>query len=330
MSYINEKEKMKKEAEAHKRTVFTAITITFVVFALLVFLLCASLVVNLISNVVKNGWDALDLNSIGQAKDEEAPSIIGPSNGVYIGYVGETPMYKQMVQVVDNIDENPTLTVNNSEVNKDVIGDYKVYYKAVDAEGNVSKYTLIYRVMSQEFSKTTLMAMIADEAESYGITELPTKTQKVRKIYEYVQSKIVWESGASGIGESNIPNIDRANWETDWVEEAVRTLESGCGDCYSYYSLSKAFFEYFDIENEGIQRSPLSEEVGTHFWNVVKVEEGWYYYDGTRLAGKFSDGTRNACLITQAKLDSYVTSKGGTEFYLMSKKVTKVSKTPLN
>jgi len=63
------------------------------------------------------------------------------------------------------------------------------------------------------------------------------------------------------------------------------------------------------------------EEDGTHFWSVVKVEEGWYYYDATRLAGSFNDDTKNACLITEAKLKSYVGSKGETYFYNMVKTV---------
>ena len=121
-------------------------------------------------------------------------------------------------------------------------------------------------------------------------------------------------------------DTDTAIWMTwsDWTEEAVRTLESEEGDCYSYYSLSKAFFEYFGIENVGIRRSENyedAEEDGTHFWCVVNVEEGWYYYDATRLAGTFDDGSRNACLITEAKLKSYRGSHGEDYFYKMIKPV---------
>ena len=327
MSYINEKERMKQEAQRHRKNVWLAIKITFILFALCLLSLVIVLAVSLFS-----GKALLENNE----KDTEAPTITGPANNIYVGYVGETPHYKQMVKIVDNLDEDPQVKIDNSRVNKDVEGEYQVLYVATDAAGNKSKYVLTYVVKGKEYSKTTLMELIAVEAEEYGITKQMSKKEQVKKIYTYVQSHVSWEKGASGIGESNIPNIDRKNWETDWVEEAVRTLESECGDCYSYYSLSKAFFEYFGIENEGIQRSALSEEVGTHFWNVVKVEEGWYYYDGTRLAGKFSDGTNNACLITQSKLDSYITiegikkGEGGKEFYLMDRKISKISKTPLD
>ena len=162
------------------------------------------------------------------------------------------------------------------------------------------------------------MELIAEKAEELGITKSMSKTEQVKKIYAYVNSK----ETIYFTDESNIPDINRDSWESDWMEEAVRTLESEQGDCYSYYSLSKAFFEYFGIENIGIRRAENYEgadEDGTHFWSVVKVEGGWYYYDATRLAGSFNDGTRNACLITEAKLKSYRTSKGEDTFYKMTK-----------
>ncbi len=322
MSYINEKEQMKNEANKHRRLVWTSIKITFITLAACLVLFFIALIISLIVGDNK--------------KDTEAPTIIVPNNGIVVGYVGETPIYKQMVKVVDNIDESPKLYVNNKEVNMDRAGEYKVYFVAEDASGNRSKtYVVTYVVKSLEYSETKLMESIADEAQNAGITKNMTKRARVEKIYKRVQQLIKWEDGESGIGESNIPGIDRSKWQTDWVEEAVRSLESGVGDCYSYYSLSKAFFVYFNIEHEGIMRSEKAKlgddgEEGTHFWLAVKIEEGWYYYDATPLAGEFSDGTRYSCLMTQAKLDSYVTSHGGTKFYLMDKKLTKISKTELD
>lgn len=307
---MNEKEKMNKEASEYRKKVWYAIAITFVAFAALLVVFCATLVISLIVGGFKG------------EEDVEAPEIIGPADGSVVGYVGESPVYKQMVRVVDDKDEAPILRVNNSKVNINKEGEYPVYFRAEDASGNISgMYTLTYIVKSKQYSEDTLMSMVAELAEELDITEDMSKKAKVRAIYSFVNQEIKW---SGGIGESNIPDIDRKKWKTDWVEEAVRTIElyneGDCkGDCYSYYSVSKAFFEYFDIRNEGIQRSASSEEEGTHFWNVVEIEEGWYYYDATRLAGKFADGSRNACLITQAKLDSYVTSSGGTEFYKMTK-----------
>ena len=225
MSYKNEKERMNNEAKRHQKNVWLSIKITFTAFAIILFMAIAILMVSVLVNGISSFLSG-DFKLFNFGKDKEAPTIIGPTNGVYVGYVGESPVYKKMVKVEDNVDEAPVLTVDNSAVNKDVVGEYKVHYVAEDAAGNRSTYTLTYVVKSQEYSKATLMEMIAQEADNYGITADMTKTEQVRKIYKYVQSHVAWEDGASGIGESNIPNIDRANWETDWVEEAVRTLES--------------------------------------------------------------------------------------------------------
>lgn len=303
MSYNNDKEKMNKEIEDHKKLMWRIIKLTFIAFAVVLVIFSIVLLVTLISGAGKSG-------------DNMPPEISGRDGSRFVGYVGESPKYKQMVKVVDDTDPAPLLQVDNSRVNIDEEGEYKVYYRATDADGNVSEiYELIYVVKSKEYSEDTLMGLIAEKAEQLNITDSMTDTEKVRAIYKYVNS----DSTIDFTDESNIPNIKRTNWQIDWVEEAIRVLDSEEGDCYSYYSLSKAFFEYFGIDNIGIKRADSSEEPGTHFWSVVKVEEGWYYYDATRLAGKFSDETSNACLITQAKLDSYRTSKGGKEFYKMSR-----------
>ncbi len=332
MSYKTQREEMNKQADKHKKLVITTIIVTFVAFALCLAVLWTTVLVSFVSAWISTG----DIGAFftGKEKDDEAPEIYGPFGGVVVGYVGDSPWYKQYVKVEDNIDEAPTLQIDSSEVNKDMVGRYNVYYRAKDASGNVSAvYTLIYEVKGIEYSEKTLMETIASEAKKAGITESMSKRAQVEAIYSYVQKKVDWEDGTSGIGESNIPNIDRSKWQTDWVEEAVRSLESGCGDCYSYYSLSKAFFEYFGIENEGIKRSERSSQEGTHFWQVVKIEEGWYYYDATPLAGTFTlTGDNNACLITQAKLDSHQTRDPDdiNDFYKMDRPISKVSKVELD
>ena len=160
-------------------------------------------------------------------------------------------------------------------------------------------------------------AVIAVKVKEIGITDGMSKQKKVEKIFDYVHNLFRYAD------DSNIPNIDRSKWKSDWIEEAVRTINDETGDCYSYYSLSKAFFEYYDIENIGIMRSPNSTLEGTHYWSIVNIGEGsddeWYYYDATRLAGSFGDGSNSACLITQETLNTHKTSKGATDFYLMTK-----------
>ena len=50
----------------------------------------------------------------------------------------------------------------------------------------------------------------------------------------------------------------------------------------------------------------------------MKVGTAWYYYDATRLVGKFGI-SGNQAMMTEAMLQSYVTSDGGKEFYKFDK-----------
>lgn len=322
MSYISDKDKMQKEADAHKKFVVSTIKITFVAFAVALLLFCIVLILS----------SVFDWKGKNNITDTEPPRISQNFNvdgyatfkGGVIGYIGETPAFKKFVIVTDNIDDVPTISVveHNEDISKE--GTYRVKYMAEDASGNVSYFELIYIVKKQEYSYKALMSEIAEKAQSLGITSDMSKVEQVRKIYSYVNAK----STVKFTDESNIPGIDRDNWESDWIEEAVRGLETHEGDCYTYYSISKAFFEYFDIENIGIRRAENyegAENDGTHFWSAVNVgsqnSPAWYYYDATRLSGYFNGdkNDHNACLITEAKLKTHRTSKGEDYFYKMVK-----------
>ena len=307
MSYKNEKNEMNREMNSHKNKVILAVKITFIVFAAALLAFAVSLVLALIGGGL-----------FASAKDKTPPSISPRAGTTVVGYLGESPTFKKYVTVSDDKDDEPRLAINSSKVNINQEGSYTVLYQAMDASGNKSNvFSLTYVVKSKEYSEDKLMDMIAVKVKEIGITDGMSKQKKVEKIFDYVHNLFRYAD------DSNIPNIDRSKWKSDWIEEAVRTINDETGDCYSYYSLSKAFFEYYDIENIGIMRSPNSTLEGTHYWSIVNIGENgtdkWYYYDATRLAGSFGDGSNSACLITQETLNTHKTSKGATDFYLMTK-----------
>ena len=317
MSYISDKEKMKKDVQERKNTVLFAIKITFFAFAVALLVFCITFVLSAIF-----GW-----GEDSKKTDNLDPSIsqnfnidgFDTFNGGVVGYVGQTPTFKKFIVLSDGVISD---IQHNVDINTE--GTYPVKYTITDTDGNVSYFTLQYVVKKAEYSDAMLMETIARIAEQLGITKSMTKVEQVRAIYKYVNSS----STVKFTDESNIPNIDRNKWESDWREEAVLGLESNEGDCYTYYSISKAFFEYFGIENIGIKRAENyegAEDDGTHFWSAVNVGEGgaakWYYYDATRLNGYFNGdrSDNNACLITEEKLKTHRTSKGGDYFYRMVK-----------
>lgn len=307
MSYKKDKEQMTKEMNAHKSRVMLIIKITFIAFAVALL----ALVITFAVSLFKGGLFA-------SANDETAPSISARAGTTVIGYLGESPTYKKYVVVEDDTDDEPRLAIDSKSVDINKEGSYTVRYQAMDASGNKSSvFKITYVVKSREYSEDRLMEMIAQKVGEIGITDGMSKQKKVEKIFNYVHNLFRYSD------DSNIPNIDRSKWKGDWIEEAVRTINDEAGDCYSYYSLSRAFFEYYDIENIGIMRSPNSSLEGTHYWSIVNIGEdgkdAWYYYDATRLAGSFGDGSNSACLITQETLNTHKTSGGATDFYLMTK-----------
>lgn len=267
--------------------------------------------------------------------DNTKPEIdVTTKDGKIYVNVGETVSWRNYV----SYPEDCTLKTDNSGVDLSKPGTYTVKYTVKSPSGVSAHKTVTVVVTKGAFPYSTLETTIKNLAVNIGITDGMSKTEKVRKVYDYVNSpkKDAGNANIKFTNESNVPSIDRSNWEGDWVEEAIRTLNSGEGDCYSYYAVSKAFFTVLGIEHQGIRRdTSLDGQYGTHFWLVVNVGDSsnpqWYYYDATRLKYTFRDGTRNACLITLDKLQSYASSDISYDFYMFDPtKYPTVSKNTLS
>ena len=317
LSYREELREFRDEVIKHRKLVGLIIKITVVVLAA-AFLLTTFL---FIADMVGDSKSP-DNNSGESGGRDRTPPVIKLREGdaIYM-YVGENALLKSAVTVID--DSGYTLDVEQNGLNKDKPGTYTIRYIAKDTAGNTSTLDVKVIVTKQEYAYSALMSLVAKKAEQLGITDKMTKQQQVFAIYKYVNSpdKSAPNANIVFVDESNIPAIDRNNWETDWVEEAARTLQSGEGDCYSYYAVSKAFFEYFGIENKGIRRDDARSEMsGTHFWSMVNIgstdNPRWYFYDGTRLAGKFPDDSKDGCLRTYEELMAYVPNNGQNGFYV--------------
>ena len=320
MSY---RDKLNAGTEARKRikaTVVLATKITVIALAVLTVLATVLVVMDMAGD---NKAPVEEGSSGGGGRADRVPPVIKLKSGESIFVtVGETVSWREQVSVTDN-SGSVTLKFNSDKVDISKEGTYSITYTATDAKGNVTEKTFSVVVKRAEFSYAQMETLVKKKAEALGITSSMSKKEIVKAVYNYVNSPEKGKNDATFVfeNESNVPNIDRKNWETDWVEETVRALGSGKGDCYTYYSVSKAFFEVFGIENVGIQRDFTSSSDGTHFWLMLNIGEGntdqWYYYDATRLAGTFAtDGTRNACLITLKKLESYQPTSSGINLYI--------------
>ena len=272
--------------------------------------------------------------------DSKAPVIEGPKNDTVTVTVGSTVSWRNLVDVNDDSGKECDLSFSDKGVDLNKEGTYEVKYVAKDPAGNETEYTLTVKVVRPTFENKELLALVekfakielgytAKDAKSRGYS----KEKIVRDIYYFVNDPDEKTPSEANIwfGDewSNCPDQQkqhgsptRNGWKTDWEEEAYICLTSDRmkGDCYTYFAVSKAFFEYFGIDNVGLQRSTESALVGdgTHYWNIVNIGTAsspeWYYYDGTRYAGSFSMAD-DSCLLTEEQLLSY--SKNG--YYCIEK-----------
>ena len=126
-----------------------------------------------------------------------------------------------------------------------------------------------------------------------------TTEEQCRAIYNYVQSNIKYVSESKGEG---------------YIEVAFNALDLKKGDCYSFFSLSKAFLDYLGIQNMEIQRTEGMGK-GTHFWNYVNIGTAdnpkWYHFDTTELVYNYNV---SGCLLTTKQVEAYDAWREGVYF----------------
>lgn len=215
--------------------------------------------------------------------DREAPKINGVKDISVC--IGDGVSYRSGITVSDNCGGTVVLNVDSSCVDLTAEGVYPITYSATDAAGNrtvVSASVYVYQL-----AVTT--EMLYQEVARIGariISSDMSKEEKAREIYDYVHNSISYVSTSD---------------KNDWVRAAYEGLQNGVGDCFTYFSVAKAFFNYYGIENMDIQRTAgLVDD--THFWNFVNIGSSenprWYHFDACRMR----DEEHNGCLLTDEQL----------------------------
>ena len=229
--------------------------------------------------------------SLKLIRDEEPPTVDGLRDHVaYLG--GDGISYLAGVSTRDNCDGAIDLQVDASAVNLKRIGVYPVIYTATDLAGNVARFRMTVTVSEREITEEMLNPLLDDVIDDIIYKNMTLK-QKLRAIYDYVYGHVAYTSIA-----------DKSNW----ISAAYEGLTTGQGDCYTYYALSKAFFERLGIENRDVERKQeaVIKTGERHFWNLVNIgsakEPSWYHFDACHLNGM---AVPWGFLMTDAQLDSY-------------------------
>lgn len=236
--------------------------------------------------------------------DTEPPRIEGAKD--LMAYVGDTAVaYYAGVTVTDNCHGKLTLKAEYSMVDLTTEGEYPVTYYAYDHAGNLSMAEVTLHVYKEEIT----LAMLNDKIDSWiaelGLAEMD-KADQARAIFQFVHT------------DARIVYTDTSD-KTDWIREAYFCLQNREGDCFSYFALSKAFFERLGIENLDVQRRPGFTD-DTHYWSMINISEPnespvWYHYDATRLR----DVSYSGALLTDAQIDAFSEQRAYFYYYDRSK-----------
>ncbi|MCD7809031.1 MAG: DUF5011 domain-containing protein [Erysipelotrichaceae bacterium] len=211
--------------------------------------------------------------------DEEAPVISGTANKKVV--VGDTVSYKKDVTVTDNADDDIELKIDTSNVNLDEAGTYEVTYSATDSAGNTATETIKVYVVNDESDITEYEVYEkAQEVLDTIIDDSMSKREICVAIYNWVHNHM-----------SYINSSDKSSW----TKAAMYAFNNKKGDCYNYFAITKAL-----LTQAGIENIDLSATKHTHYWNFVKVEEGWYHLDTTPRTDH-----PYLCLRTDAWMDAY-------------------------
>ncbi len=223
-------------------------------------------------------------------EDTEPPVITGAKD--LSAYIGEGIAYKNGVQISDNCDGELTLSVDSSNVKPNEEGRYSVVYTATDASGNTSHVEVTLYLYKEAITVDMLYELIDPLIASHISTDQSLEKQ-ARDVYSYVKGKIAYDAYSD---------------KNDWIRAAYEGLKNGKGDCFTYFAISKAFFERMGIQNMDVQRTPgIVDE--RHYWNYINIGSAenplWYHFDACRLRGM----TDSTCLLTDRQVQAYTNQR---------------------
>ncbi len=193
------------------------------------------------------------------SEDKEPPELYGVINRS--GYVGEPIVYLAEVYAEDAVDGRVKVSVD-SQVQPDKAGKYTVVYTAEDVSGNRTsmecKFTLVAATVSEEEVKALAKSVI-----DTIITPDMVTAEKMKAVFDYVRGHVHY------VGNSD---------KSDWRKEAARGFKTGRGDCFTFYSVTRALLDELGVEYMSLTRLGGRTR---HYWVIVNIGTGWYHFDPT-------------------------------------------------
>ena len=201
-------------------------------------------------------------------KDSVAPVIEGTED-IEV-FIGDTISYRENVTVTDDIDPNPILEIDTSEVNMEEPGTYVVTYRAYDFSGNVSEVTINLKLNKKPSTYVEPDVVYAEARKIYDkiTNDSMSDMEKALQITWWCRYNIYY-----------VHNCD----DSSWTRAAYDGFTKRSGNCYTFAMCAKALFDVAGIENMIIVRDPYI--YNPHFWNYINIDGQWYHCDSTPRIG---------------------------------------------
>lgn len=197
--------------------------------------------------------------------DTTAPVITGEAN-IYVAK-GSKVKYKSYIYVEDDLDPDPAIDIDNSDVDLSHEGTYKVIYTVTDAAGNTASKTVNVVVGAEEEPNVPEdeIYALADKVLANIIEDDMTDLEKVFAVFYYVRNTFTYVK-------------DDNYWE--YKQEAYHMMTNLQDNCYANVCVSKLLLERLGFESFMIQ-GELGYVDEHHYWNMVSIDggESWYHYD---------------------------------------------------
>lgn len=193
--------------------------------------------------------------------DTTEPVIEGQDFSVEMG---TNVSYRKNVKVTDNSGVEPSLKIDNSQVNLSVPGIYPVYYTATDASGNSATAQISLTVVERKDITEEMVFREADDLIAELITPEMSRWDTAYTLWNWCRKQIRYSYSA---GE-----------RSSVYAGAYEGLHDRQGDCYVYYATFSVLLDRVGIENMCVQRVGGTSD---HWWNLVNIGDGWYHCDAS-------------------------------------------------
>lgn len=179
--------------------------------------------------------------------------------------------YLAGVKATDDYTSVVKVTVDASKVNQRLVGQYPIYYTAIDKAGNkteVQSTVTVYRTYNGGVTTSTKNLKLAKQQAQKVIKKVikkgMTDVEQAMAIYYWVHHNVYFLRGTTPY--------------KGWEKAAYYCLKNKRGSCYGRACACKVMLDCLEIDNFLICRKKIPGRA-IHYWNLVKLNGEWYHCD---------------------------------------------------